>query len=157
MMDQQHAERLFGRKFRQQSLQRLELRAPEPPVAINGRRRHRRRHADQRQRPAPAQQRKAGVAPAASSPREIVAPSFGKMMAGAANIGVVIAGNHGDPIGRADALEPCPRRREFRLQRQIDEIAGDRDMVRPLRLHVGYQRVEHVAALILWRLRVQFR
>ena len=49
---------------------------------------------------------------------------------------------------RADAFEPGLRRREFRLQRQIDEIAGDRDVVRRLRLHVGDQRVEHLAAVI---------
>ena len=38
--------------------------------------------------------------------------------------------------------------REFRLQRQVDEIAGHRDVVRPLRLHVGDQRVQHLAAVI---------
>jgi hypothetical protein len=50
--------------------------------------------------------------------------------------------------GVADAFEPGLRRGEFRLQRQVDEIAGHRDVVRPLRLHVGDQRVQHLAAVI---------
>ncbi len=37
---------------------------------------------------------------------------------------------------------------ELRLQRQVDEIAGYRDVVGPLRLHVGDQRVQHLAAVI---------
>ena len=63
-------------------------------------------------------------------------------MKGGADISVVIAGNRGDSVGRADAVEPGARGRELRLQRQIDEIAGDRDVVRLLGLHIGHQRVQ---------------
>ena len=68
-------------------------------------------------------------------------------MPGGTNIGVVIAGDHGDPIRRADALEPRPRGREFCFQREVDEIAGDCDVIRRLRLHVRHKRIEHVAAM----------
>jgi hypothetical protein len=34
-------------------------------------------------------------------------------------------------------------------QREIDEVAGDRDVIRPLRLHVRHQRIEHVALVDL--------
>jgi hypothetical protein len=72
----------------------------------------------------------------------------GETMSHCAHIGVVIAGYHRDPLRRADAFKPGLCRGEFRLQRQIDEIAGHRDVVRPLRLHVGDQRVQHLAAVI---------
>ena len=60
----------------------------------------------------------------------------------------MIAGYDRDPLRRADAFEPGLGRGEFCLQRQVDEIAGHRDVVRPLRLHVGDQRVQHLAAMI---------
>ena len=60
----------------------------------------------------------------------------------------MIAGYDRDPLRRADAFEPGLGRGEFCLQRQVDEIAGHRDVVRPLRVHVGDQRVQHLAAVI---------
>ena len=48
----------------------------------------------------------------------------------------------------ADAFEPGLRRREFRFERQVDEVAGDGDVVGRLRLHVGHQRVQHLAPII---------
>ena len=83
-----------------------------------------------------------------ASPREIIRPGSRKPMPGGANIGIVIAGNDADAIRRPDALQPGPRRRKFRLERDVDEIAGDRDVVRRLRLHVRHQRVEHIAPMI---------
>ena len=72
---------------------------------------------------------------------------LGKMMPGRAHIGVVIAGNNRDLVRRADTFEPGPCRREFRLERQVDQIAGDGDVAGPLRLHVGDQGVEHFGAM----------
>jgi hypothetical protein len=69
-------------------------------------------------------------------------------MPGRANISVVIAGNDGDPIGFADVSQPRQRWREFRLQREIDQVAGDGDVVGPLRMQVRDQRIEHLAPLI---------
>ena len=68
-------------------------------------------------------------------------------MPGGADIGIVIAGNDADAVRRADALQPRLRRREFCFQRQVDQIAGDRDVVRLLRLQVRDQRIEHLAAM----------
>ena len=58
MMHQQHPKGLIGGHLRQMAIQRIELRAAEPAGCHQGQRRDRRGHADQRQRPAPAQERK---------------------------------------------------------------------------------------------------
>jgi hypothetical protein len=76
-------------------------------------------------------------------------PGLRKAVLGHAHIGVVIAGDHRDPVRCADALQPRPRRRKLRLEREVDEVAGDRDVIRRLRLHVRHQRVEHLAAMDL--------
>ena len=65
-----------------------------------------------------------------------------------ADIGVVIAGDGGDAVGRADALEPGAGRGEFRLQRQVDEIAGDRDVIGSLGADVVDEGVQHLAAVV---------
>ncbi len=68
-------------------------------------------------------------------------------MPGSPDVSVVIAGNDGDTVRCADALQPVQRRSKFGFQREVDEVAGDRDLIRLLRLHVRYQRIEHVAAM----------
>ncbi len=68
-------------------------------------------------------------------------------MPGNANIGVVIAGDHGDTIRNTDALQPCPRWRKFCFEREIDEVAGYRDVIRSLRLHVRHKCIEYVAPM----------
>ena len=57
-------------------------------------------------------------------------------MPGKADIAIVIAGNDGHAIRRADILQPCPRLRKLGFQREVDQIAGYRDVIRRLRLHV---------------------
>ena len=98
-------------------------------------------------RPAPAQEREGGAAVGLVA-AQIIVPALPPRDGGGADIGVVIAGNDGDVLRGADALQPRPRRREFRLQRQVDEIAGHRDVVGPLRPDVGDQRVQHLAAVV---------
>ena len=66
-------------------------------------------------------------------------------MLGGANIGIVIAGDHRNAIRCTNTFQPGPRRRKLRVQRQVDEVAGDRDLVRRLRLKVRHQRIEHIA------------
>ena len=147
MMHQQHPEGVVGRQLRKMAIERVELRAAEPASRHQRRRRHRRGHADQRQRSTAAQERKrsalrgGGVA-------QVIAEVAGETVPGRAHIGVVVAGNDGDVFRRADAFEPDARRGEFRVEGEIDEIAGHGDMVRPLRLHVGDQRIQHVAPVI---------
>ena len=108
-MHQQHPEGVLGRQIRQMPIERIELRAAEPARRHQRRRRHRRGYADQRQRPAPAHERKrraVGLGIAA----QIVREGAGEMMPRGAHIGVVIAGNDGDLLRRADAFEPGLRR-----------------------------------------------
>jgi hypothetical protein len=69
-------------------------------------------------------------------------------MPGSPDIGVVIAGNRRDQVRRADALEPAQCRRKLGLECEIDEVAGDRDVVGDLGPQVRHQHVEHVAAVI---------
>jgi hypothetical protein len=65
----------------------------------------------------------------------------------AAHIGVVVAGNQRHIGRRAERIEPHPRRRIFGRQRQIDEIAGDGDVVRLLRLEVGDDARQHLGLM----------
>ena len=106
--------------------------------------RHRRRHADQRQRPAPPQEREVGFDRARRVAAHVVAPVLLRRRDAAAHIGVVIARHQGHVGGRAERIEPGARRRVFVRQRQIDEVAGDRDVVRRLRLEIGDDAREHV-------------
>ena len=50
-------------------------------------------------------------------------------------------------LGRTQSLEPRVRRLVLAGQPEIDEIAGDGDMVRPLRLEIGDHEIEAFAAM----------
>jgi len=65
-----------------------------------------------------------------SSLAKIIPPGLRKAMLGSANIGVVIAGDHRDTIGCADAFQPFQRWRKFCFEREIDKVACDRDVIR---------------------------
>ena len=52
----------------------------------------------------------------------------------AGHIGVVVAGDRGDAVGRSELLEPGARILEFLAHGDVGEVAGDDDMVRLLRL-----------------------
>src|SRR5258708_6964271 len=60
---------------------------------------------------------------------QIISPDFSETTVRGARMGVVIAGDDGDMFGRAAALKPRTGRRKFRLQRDVDEIAGNGDVV----------------------------
>ena len=49
---------------------------------------------------------------------------------GAMEVGVVVAGNHGDVPRIAQRLQPVERGVVFRIKAEIDEVAGDGDVVR---------------------------
>ena len=110
MMHQQHPEGLFGGHLRQMAVERIELRAAEPAGGHQRRRRHRRGDADQRQRPAPAHERKRRAVGLGDVAAQILLERVGEMVPRGADIGVVIAGNDGDLLRRADAFEPGLRR-----------------------------------------------
>ena len=65
----------------------------------------------------------------------------------AAHIDVVIAGNERHVLGGAEAVEPMAPARELLGQRDIGEIAGDRDVVRRLLLQIGDDLVQHGAIM----------
>ena len=70
---------------------------------------------------------------------------FGHLFFRRANIGIVIARHDRDVVRRADTGKPRTRLREFVGQREIDEVAGDRDVVGPLRPDIGNHSVQHIA------------
>ena len=72
---------------------------------------------------------------------------FSEAMLRGAHVGIVIAGNDRHPIRWADAFQPLAGRCEFRWQRQIDQIAGDGDVVGLLDVEVRPQQVEQFAAV----------
>jgi hypothetical protein len=57
----------------------------------------------------------------------------------------VVAGDHRHAVGRAQILEPLARRLVFGGQAEIDQVAGDGDVVRPVRQHVGDNEIERRA------------
>jgi len=108
--------------------------------------RHRRGNPDQGHRAAAAQEREGGAIGFVAA--DIILPHFGGAMSGGADIGIVIAGDDRDMFRGAHALQPRPRRRELGFEREIDEIAGHRDVVRVLRPDIGDQRIQHLAAVV---------
>ena len=78
----------------------------------------------------------------------VIAPVRGGVLDRVAHIGVVIARHHAHVVGRAEPRQPFPGRREFLLQRDVDEVAGDRDVVGRRGsqvVHQGFQRFGAVA------------
>src|SRR5262249_39911962 len=60
----------------------------------------------------------------------------------AEDVGVVVAGDHGHVAWVADLCEPGTGLRKFGREREIDEVAGDRDVVDSARLEIGDDPVE---------------
>src|SRR5437867_1016957 len=63
------------------------------------------------------------------------------------HIGVVVAGHDGDILRLAKPRKERARGRELGREREIDEIAGDRDVVDGLRLEVGHDAIEYGGAV----------
>ena len=68
---------------------------------------------------------------------------------GCRHIGIVIAGHEAHLLRRAETFEPAAGALEFERQRDIDEVAGDRDVVRPGvgAAQVGDDRIECFGAM----------
>ena len=96
--------------------------------------RHAGRKRDQRDITAPPHKRKTVETVVAA---HIVAPERGGRLLDAAHIDVVIAGYNGDVARRPDRFEPLPRALVFVGQRQVDQIAGDRDVIGAVRLEIA--------------------
>ena len=63
------------------------------------------------------------------------------------HIGVVIAGDRGDPVWGPEMAQPFGGKDEFLRQPEIDEIAGHRDVVRLPLDEIAGEHVEDVAAM----------
>jgi hypothetical protein len=68
-------------------------------------------------------------------------------MCGGTHIRVVIARHEGDVARRSERGEPSARRRVFAGKRDVDEVAGHRDVVRRPRFEVGRDAREHLGAM----------
>ena len=74
-------------------------------------------------------------------------PNGAAVTRGLAHIDVVIAGHQGDVLRRSQRFKPGARRWIFGRQRDVDEVAGHRDVVGCLCLEVGDDARKHVAAM----------
>jgi hypothetical protein len=63
----------------------------------------------------------------------------------ARHVSIVIAGNRGHAVGRAERLQPDAGAQELRAHSDIGEVPGHGDMVRPLRAKIVDQAVEALA------------
>ena len=55
-------------------------------------------------------------------------------------IAIMVTRNHRDPVGSAQIPQPCGRQDELGRQAEIDQIAGDHDVVGRACLEVALQR-----------------
>ena len=145
MVDQHHAKTTFAAAAVERLGEPADLLAAEASRRHKGRRRQRGRQSDQRQRAAPAHERKRRLGRIVAA--HVVAPMQLRMLRGRAYIGIVIAGHQGDVVRRPERREPGARRRVFAGERDVDEVAGHRDVVGRLRLQVGHDAREHVGAM----------
>lgn len=126
MMDENDADRAFIAEPLEQIARHFDLMLAELARGDKGRRFHSRVQSDERQRPDPAHERKRerlGLSP------HIGGPALDAGIARQVGIDVVIAGNDGDALRRADAEQPLRRGFIFRRKPQVDEIAGDGDVI----------------------------
>jgi hypothetical protein len=66
-----------------------------------------------------------------------------------ANVRIVVAGNERDPIGLAQSPQLRCRLDEFLLERDMGEIPGDRDVVRPLLAQIPNNALEHLCMVAM--------
>ena len=130
VMDQHDTKQLLASELRQQLAELFKLVAVQSPGRGERQGRQRSRKADQRQRAALSHVRKSLAVVAAHEVGEVL---LGKARRGL-HIGIVVAGHGADVVRIAQRIEPGARRRELVGERQVDEVAGDRDVVGRLAL-----------------------
>jgi hypothetical protein len=124
--------------LRQHPAQARALRASQATTGQQRRRGQRRAQANERN-PAMAM----NVGPLARrAPFGQLPPTLGL---GHGNQAIVVAGHHARRHGHSP--KPGGGGGELRRQRKIGEVAGDQDAIRPMRRHVGEQRLEHHGTL----------
>ena len=145
VMDQDHAEETFVARLGEERFQPVGLMAADVARRHEGRRRDGRRYSDQRDMALAAHEGEQRLVDklrlVAEHPRR---PERAVTMMRARHIGVVVAGDGGHQVGRAELLQPAPGILEFLAHGDVGEVAGDGDVVGRLRLQVRDQPVERV-------------
>jgi hypothetical protein len=143
MMDQNHAEKPFTAKRREQllKLRQLFLSKLSGPQERCGRQRARSSY--KRHVPAPAHEWKRLELIAA----HVRAPFALRLCGGLAHIEIVIARHERDVIGRAELFEPRTRGPKLRRKRNVDEIPGDRQMVVLLGGEIAHDRIQYIRTM----------
>jgi len=103
--------------------------------------RHAARKRDEYDLAAPADEGKTIEAVVAA---HVIVPELRREFFDAVDINVVVARHDRYVIGTSDCFEPAPGPRIFAGQREINEIAGHRDMADGSRLQIARDRVQHV-------------
>ncbi len=150
MVDHHHPAQTSGRRFIQKSGQTPPLPFPQIAVGHEGRCGTGRRHTDQRDISAYPQigevaviSRSGMMIPADPIPVHPWRPFAADLGEGSRHIGVVVAGHHRDVAGFAQRFKPLAGHPDFAVQRQIDQITGDRDVIGSARPDICDNRVDN--------------
>ncbi len=144
MVDQHDAEQALPLGAGEFVVQHRQRRRVDMSGRHERRRSARRGHADQRDIAAAAQIGEADRArDSVAVAMQIGRPGGERLPEHAGHIGVVIARHDGDVLRRTEGLQPFARRDDLAGQADIDEVAGDGDVVRPLRDQIVEQPGQH--------------
>ena len=151
MVQEHDAEASGNPRALQHPIEPFELAQAEPAGGEEGRRRSRRRQADQRHSIADAKRRKRGVALGLA---RVVTAHVGRPLGERVaprlpDVRIVIAGNDGDALRRAEPSEPRRGLPELVRQSDVREITGDGDMVGPAAREIDAERIEHLGAMLV--------
>ena len=144
MMDHHDAEQPLARQLVENLAQPLALRPPDLAGRHEGMRRYRGRNADHRDTLASAHEgegvlsRDIAVHAVAA---HVVAPVQERMMRGGTDISVMIAGDDADIRSLPQRLQEVQPGLEFGGETDIDQIAGDGDVIGPRSLKIRHEQI----------------
>ena len=129
----------------EKAIEARQLAGPEAAGREAGRRWHRGRQADDGERPAAAQEGKIGAIrrERIGVGRRVGAPVVPAIARQYLHQRVVVARHQRDPLRRSETAQPRAGLHELGRQRQIDQIAGDRDVIGLDRMQVAHQGIEN--------------
>ena len=151
-MQQDQAEGALVAEVRKERVQALELALAQPAGGPAGRRRHgggQADHGDFAQPPEVGKilrtgRRRNAAAPLAAHVRR---PQPAGVRPRHGHVGVVVAGNDAHPLRRAQRLQPAGGGGELAGKRDVDQVAGHRDVVGGDLGEIAGERVEHALAV----------
>ena len=129
----------------EQAVDARQLAGAEAASREAGQRWRRGRQTDDGKRPAAAQEGKTGVIrrECLRVGGRVGAPVIPAIARRYLHQRVVVARHQRDPLGRSEAAQPRAGLRELGRQGQIDQIAGDRDVIGRDRMQVAHQGIEN--------------